>query len=199
MSISPIIDRLIQAFQILPGVGPKTAQRMVLFLLQRNIDGANRLASALDDAILNVQECSACRNLSESDLCNLCSDDRRDDGLLCVVEAVADIIAIEQAGGFNGYYFVLNGRLSPIDGVGPDELGLSQLVKRVNDLQPGEVIIATNPTVEGEATANYIQQLLENHVNSITRIAHGVPIGGELEYSDGGTIVHALQGRRTFV
>ncbi len=199
MSISPIIDRLIQAFQILPGVGPKTAQRMVLFLLQRNIDGANRLASALDDAILNVQECSACRNLSESDLCNLCSDDRRDDGLLCVVEAVADIIAIEQAGGFNGYYFVLNGRLSPIDGVGPDELGLSQLVKRVNDLQPGEVIIATNPTVEGEATAHYIQQLLENHVNSITRIAHGVPIGGELEYSDGGTIVHALQGRRTFV
>jgi recombination protein RecR len=135
--------------------------------------------------------------LCESDLCNYCQDTRRDDTVLCVVESPADILAIEHAGGFRGRYFVLHGRLSPIDGIGPDELGMDQLRARVQALGPQEVILATNPTVEGEATAHYISQLLRSDVATISRIAHGVPIGGELEYIDGGTIVHALQGRRS--
>ena len=199
MSVSPLVDRLIEAFQILPGVGPKSAQRMVLFLLQRSPEGAKRVYETLSEALTSIRECASCRNLCESEFCKICLDVRRDKDQLCVVESVADIIAIEQAGGFSGYYLVLHGRLSPIDGVGPDELRLGNLLDRVKSLQPREVIVATNPTVEGEATAHYIQQLLGSHVDVITRIAHGVPIGGELEYSDGGTIVHALQGRRTFV
>ena len=199
MGVSPLIDRLIEAFQILPGVGPKSAQRMVLFLLQRNPEGAKKLYETLSETLSSIGECASCRNLSESELCKICMDGRRDKDQLCIVESVADIIAIEQAGGFSGYYFVLHGRLSPIDGIGPEELELDKLLERVKNLLPREVIVATNPTVEGEATAHYIQQLLGSHVDVITRIAHGVPIGGELEYSDGGTIVHALQGRRTFV
>lgn len=197
MGISPLVDRLIEAFQILPGVGPKGAQRMVLHMLQRDRDGAARLAETLRETIANIGHCAACRNLSEGELCGVCRDPQRDDKLLCVVESPADIIAIEQAGGFRGRYFVLHGRLSPIDGIGPDDLGMDQLLQRVRELSPGEVIVATNPTVEGEATAHYIGQLLAAEVPVISRIAHGVPIGGELEYSDGGTIVHALQGRRS--
>lgn len=197
MGISPLIDRLIEAFQILPGVGPKGAQRMVLHLLQRDRDGAARLAEALRETIANIRHCSACRNLSEGELCKICADVRRDDRLLCVVESPADILAIEQAGGFRGRYFVLHGRLSPIDGIGPEDLGMDRLQQRVRELTPEEIIVATNPTVEGEATAHYIGQLLATEVSVISRIAHGVPIGGELEYSDGGTIVHALQGRRS--
>ena len=197
MGISPLVDGLIAAFQILPGVGPKGAQRMVLHLLQHDRDGASRIALALQETIANIGQCSACRNLSEDDLCAICRDSRRDDQLLCVVESPADVLAIEQAGGFRGRYFVLHGRLSPLDGVGPEDLGMDLLLQRARQLGLAEAIVATNPTVEGEVTAHYIGQMLESEVPVISRIAHGVPIGGELEYSDGGTIVHALQGRRS--
>ncbi len=195
--ISPLIDRLIEALQVLPGVGPKSAQRMALHVLQRNRDGAAQLAQLLDSAVQQVVHCEACRTLTEALRCRLCDDDQRDDLMLCVVESPADILAIEQAGGFQGRYFVLHGRLSPIDGVGPEDLALDHLQSRVQALRPQEVILATTPTVEGEATAHYIADLLKADVPTITRIAHGVPIGGELEYVDGGTIVHALQGRRS--
>ncbi len=196
MAASPLIERLVEAFQVLPGVGPKGAQRMVLYLLQRNRAGGRHLAEVLAEAVERVGECEDCRNLSEQPKCRICEDPRRDDELLCVVESAADILAIEQAGGYRGRYFVLHGHLSPIDGVGPDELGLDRLERRVRALGPKEVILATNPTVEGEATAHYISDMLGSLVPSITRIAHGVPLGGELEYIDGGTLVHALQGRR---
>lgn len=197
MPTSPLIDRLIEAFQVLPGVGPKSAQRMVLYLLQRNRAGGSHLAEVLVEAVERVGECETCRNLSEQPRCPLCSDPRRDDSLLCVVESAADVLAIEHAGGYRGRYFVLHGHLSPIDGVGPEALGLEALARRARELSPEEVIIATNPTVEGEATAHYISELLGDVVENVTRIAHGVPLGGELEYIDGGTLVHALQGRRS--
>jgi recombination protein RecR len=197
MAMSPLIDRLIEAFQVLPGVGPKGAQRMVLHLLQHNRSGGQMLAEVLAEAVVRVGECEDCRNLSEEARCRFCADPRRDDALLCVVESPADILAIERAGGFRGRYFVLHGHLSPIDGVGPEALGFDRLLERVNQLQPAEVILATNPTVEGEATAHYISEIISERVATITRIAHGVPLGGELEYIDGGTLVHALQGRRS--
>lgn len=198
MALSPLIDRLVEAFQILPGVGPKGAQRMVLHLLQHNRPGGQQLAEALAEAMTRVGRCQACRNFSEEEICRYCADERRDDDLLCILESPADILAIEQAGGFRGRYFVLHGHLSPIDGIGPEELGMDALLKRVEALGPVEVILATNLTVEGEATAHYIHDLLEGRVATISRIAHGVPLGGELEYIDGGTIVHAMQGRRNF-
>jgi recombination protein RecR len=197
MAMSPLIDRLIEAFQVLPGVGPKGAQRMVLYLLQRNRAGGSHLAAVLAEAVEAVGECDDCRNLTEGSRCRFCEDARRDDRVLCVVESPADILALEQAGGFRGRYFVLHGHLSPLDGVGPEELGLDRLESRVRALRPAEVILATNPTVEGEATAHYISDMLGELVPSVTRIAHGVPLGGELEYIDGGTLVHALQGRRS--
>jgi recombination protein RecR len=197
MAASPLIERLVEAFQVLPGVGPKSAQRMVLYLLQRNRSGGAHLAEVLAEAVEKVGQCETCRNLSEQPQCPLCTDPRRDDGLLCVVESPADILAIEHAGGYRGRYFVLHGHLSPIDGVGPEELGLDLLERRARALSPAEVILATNPTVEGEATAHYISELLDGIVDNVTRIAHGVPLGGELEYIDGGTLVHALQGRRS--
>ncbi|MFW6094676.1 MAG: recombination mediator RecR [Pseudomonadota bacterium] len=196
MSMSPLIERLVEAFQVLPGVGPKGAQRMVLYLLQRNRTGGRHLAEVLLEAVEQVGMCETCRNLSEQPRCRICEDERRDDAVLCVVESPADILAIEQAGGYRGRYFVLHGHLSPIDGIGPEELGLELLEQRVRALAPKEIILATNPTVEGEATAHYISELLEEQVANVTRIAHGVPLGGELEYIDGGTLVHALQGRR---
>jgi recombination protein RecR len=197
MSISPLIDRLIESFQVLPGVGPKGAQRMTLYLLQHNRSGAVRLAETLSEAIAQVGQCGHCRTLCETDVCLLCSDVRRSDEQLCIVESPADILAIDQAGGFRGRYFVLHGHLSPLDGVGPDELGMGLLQERIRLQQPREVILATNPTVEGQATAHYISDMLRGEVAEITRIAHGVPLGGELEYIDGGTLVHALQGRRS--
>lgn len=190
------IAQLIAALQILPGVGAKGAQRMTLQLLQRNRDGARRLALALSEAVDNIGECACCRTLTDQPECELCLDDRRDPNLLCIVESPADIWAIEQAGGYRGHYFVLHGHLSPIDGVGPEQLKLDLLQQRVAVLQPQEVILATNATVEGETTAHYIGNLVGDRVASVTRIAHGVPLGGELEFIDGGTIVHALQGRR---
>lgn len=191
-----LIDDLVSALQVLPGVGPKSAQRMALHLLQRNRQGGTHLGQILETAMKEVRQCTLCRNLTEGEICRLCSDDRRDNGLLCVVESPADVLAIEQAGGFRGYYFVLHGRLSPIDGMGPEQLGLQALQSRIAAIQPTEMILATNPTVEGEATAHYISRLVADRVPNISRIAHGVPLGGEIEYTDGGTLTHALQGRR---
>jgi recombination protein RecR len=191
-----LIDDLVSALQVLPGVGPKSAQRMALHLLQRNRQGGTKLGQILETAMSQVRQCSLCRNLTEAEVCRLCSDDRRDTDLLCVVESPADVLAIEQAGGFRGYYFVLHGRLSPIDGLGPEQLGLQALYDRIAQIKPKEMILATNPTVEGEATANYISRLVADLVPNISRIAHGVPLGGEIEYTDGGTLTHALQGRR---
>ncbi len=193
---SPLLERLVQALQVLPGVGPKSAQRMAFHLLQKKRDAGLRLAETLAQAVAEVGLCAGCRTLAETTLCRLCDNTKRDDRLLCVVESPADILAIEQTGSYSGRYFVLHGRLSPIDAVGPEELGLAQLLVKVQERQPEEVILATNPTVEGETTAFYIADLIKDEVSSISRIAHGVPIGGELEYVDGGTIVHALQGRR---
>ena len=198
MGISPVIDSLIEAFQILPGVGPKGAQRMVLHLLQHNREGGKRLAEVLEQAMAGVSRCERCRNFSEEPVCRFCADTRREDNTLCVLESPADILAIEQAGGYRGRYFVLHGHLSPIDGVGPEQLGMDLLSQRVRELAPEEVILATNLTVEGEATAHFIHDLLRDKVTQISRIAHGVPLGGELEFIDGGTIVHAMQGRRDF-
>jgi recombination protein RecR len=191
-----LIDDLVSALQVLPGVGPKSAQRMALHLLQRNRQGGTHLGQILETAMEAVRQCTLCRNLTEGEICRLCSDERRDNGLLCVVESPADVLAIEQAGGFRGYYFVLHGRLSPIDGMGPEQLGLQALQSRIAAIQPSEMILATNPTVEGEATAHYISRLVADQIPNISRIAHGVPLGGEIEYTDGGTLTHALQGRR---
>ena len=196
MRISPLIDRLIESLQAQPGVGPKTATRTALHLLQHNRPGAQALAAALAEAAQRVRRCRVCRTLTESDLCAICANPKRDASVLCIVESPSDIVAIEQAGGYRGRYFVLHGRLSPIDGVGPEELGLTELPAHVRSSGAAEVILATNPTVEGEATAHYIKESLHDSGTAVTRIAHGVPLGGELEYIDGGTIVHALQGRR---
>ena len=191
-----LIDNLIHALQVLPGVGPKSAQRMALTLLQRNRNGGTALGNVLLQAMESVKRCAVCQNLTESDVCRVCSDTRRDATMLCVVESPADVLAIEQAGGYRGFYFVLHGRLSPIDGIGPEQLGLDRLQSRIQEIAPQEVILATNPTVEGEATAHYISRMVAGAVNKISRIAHGVPLGGEIEYTDGGTLTHALQGRR---
>lgn len=193
------IDTLISALQVLPGVGPKSAQRMALHLLLRERDSGDALAHAMHVAMRDVRQCNLCRNLTEQDICGLCKDHKRDASLLCVIESPADILAIEQAGGYRGFYFVLNGRLSPLDGIGPDQLGVDQLVSRIEQLRPNELVLATNPTVEGEATAHFIAQLVGDSVPNISRIAHGVPLGGEIEYTDGGTLTHALQGRRNIV
>lgn len=195
MSFSPLIRRLIDGLRGLPGVGPKTAQRMALHLLERDRDVARHLAEALSAAMDGVGYCSRCRTLSEHDVCAICSDPRRDSSLLCVLQSPADVWAVEQAGGFGGRYFVLKGQLSPIDGLGPEEIGIPALLQAVERGEVAEVILATNPTVEGEATAHYIANLLKPRGIKVSRIAHGVPLGGELEYIDGGTLAHALAGR----
>ena len=197
MRISPLIDRLIESLQAQPGVGPKTATRTALHLLQHNRAGALALSTALAEAAEQVQRCRSCRTLTESELCTICANPKRDSGALCIVESPSDIVAIEQAGGFDGRYYVLHGRLSPIDGIGPEELGLDTLAEHIRANGTTEVILATNPTVEGEATAHYVKESLRGSTANVTRIAHGVPLGGELEYTDGGTIAHALQGRRS--
>lgn len=196
MRFGPLIDQLMEALQCLPGVGPRSAQRMTLHLLERDRAGGRHLAQVLAEALERVGRCERCRNLSETPLCPVCANPRRDDRTLCVVETPADVLAIEQAGGYSGRYFVLLGRLSPIDGIGPEELGLDALIRRVHDEGIREVILATNPTVEGEATAYFITERLREPGITVTRIAHGVPLGGELEYVDGGTLLHALQGRK---
>ncbi len=193
---SPLIRELLEALRCLPGVGPRSAQRMALHMLERDRKGAQRLAKALMDAVENVGRCQRCRTLCESDLCHICKNPGRDNAQLCVVESPSDVIALEQAGGFAGRYFVLMGRLSPIDGIGPSDIGVDELLSQVESSNISEVILATNPTVEGEATAHYIADALKASGVSTTRIAHGVPLGGELEFVDGGTLAHALAGRR---
>ena len=196
MSASPLIRRLMEALRCLPGVGNKTAQRMAYHLLERDRDGGRRLAQALLKAMDEVGKCRDCRTLCESDLCPFCASAKRDASLLCVVETPVDIDAIEQATDFRGRYFVLMGHLSPLDGIGPQQLGLDQLSERFAAGELKEVILATNPTIEGEATAQYISELAQERGIRTTRIAHGVPVGGELEYIDSGTLSHAFSGRR---
>lgn len=185
-----------EALRCLPGVGNKTAQRMAYHLLERDREGGRRLAQALLKAMDEVGKCCDCRTLCESDRCSLCGSATRDTSLLCVVETPADIDAIEQATDFRGRYFVLMGHLSPLDGIGPQQLGLDQLSERFAGGELKEVILATNPTIEGEATAQYISELAREQGIRATRIAHGVPVGGELEYIDSGTLSHAFSGRR---
>lgn len=196
MKYSPSLARLIEALRILPGVGPKSAQRMAFHLLERDRDGARALSRALAEAADNVGHCRRCRMLTDGELCTVCSAPQRDDSLLCVVESPADVAAVEQSGGYRGRYFVLMGHLSPLDGVGPDELGVAQLEALLDEGTIREVILATNPTVEGEATAHFLGELVARRGIRASRIAHGVPVGGELEYVDGGTLAHALAGRQ---
>lgn len=196
MNYSPLLGRLIESLRVLPGVGPKSAQRAAFHLLERDRDGALALAEALLAAVKGVGHCSRCRMLTEEHLCRVCAAGNRDASLLCVVETPADVIAIEQATGFRGRYFVLMGHLSPLDGIGPAQLGLDLLESRLREGDVKELILATNPTVEGEATAQFVGELGRVHGIRATRIAHGVPIGGELEYVDGGTLAHAFTGRQ---
>lgn len=196
MAASPLLNRLITALRCLPGVGPKSAQRMALHLLERDRDGGRRLVEALQAALDGIGHCRLCRDLSETDVCALCANPRRDRSLLCVIETPADVLAVEQATGFQGVYFVLMGHLSPLDGIGPAELGLEALETRLDAGDIRELILATNPTVEGEATAYYLAELARERGIRATRIAHGVPLGGELESVDGGTLAHAFAGRR---
>ncbi len=196
MKFSPALNNLIDALRCLPGVGPKSAQRMSLHLLERDREGASALAEALREAVDRIGHCSRCRNFTELDICEICSDTRRDAATICVVETPADVLAVEQSGSYRGLYFVLMGHLSPIDGIGPAEIGLDRFQQRVLDEGITEVILATNPTVEGEATAYYVTDMLQGQGVSVSRIAHGVPLGGELEYVDGSTLAHAFSGRR---
>lgn len=196
MNFSPTLQNLIDALRCLPGVGPKSAQRMTLHLLERDREAALHLASALRDAVEKIGHCRQCRNFTELEICEICSDPKRDNSVICVVETPADVLAIEQSGSFHGLYYVLMGRLSPIDGIGPAEIGLDLFQQRVVDDGIEEVILATNPTVEGEATAYYLIDMLHPVGVRVSRIAHGVPLGGELEFVDGSTLAHALSGRR---
>ena len=191
------IDQLIDALRILPGVGVKSAQRMALQLLEKNREGAFKLAEAVNEAATKVGKCQQCRTLTEHNLCDICSDPSRSDSQLCVVENPADLFAIEQAGGYRGKYFVLLGHLSPIDGIGPEQLGIDKLIERLQSKQVNELILATNLTVEGEATAHFIADKAKSLGVEVSRIAYGVPMGGELEYVDGGTLNLALQSRKT--
>jgi recombination protein RecR len=195
MFSSPLIEELVEAFRCLPGVGPKSAQRMAFYLLERNRQGGQQLSAALDEALSKVGHCSRCRTLTEEPECRICRDPSRHGSLLCIVESPADVHAIEQMGSYKGHYFVLMGHLSPIDGIGPEQLGLPDLLARLADKQVTEVILACNPTVEGEATAYYIAEQIKSFPLVISRIAHGVPVGGELEFVDGSTLSHAFKGR----
>lgn len=190
-----LLEQLIDALRVLPGVGQKSAQRMAYHLLERERDGGEKLAGVLAEAMARIGHCRRCRDFSESELCPTCANPARDGSELCVVESPADRLAIEQATGYRGLYFVLQGRLSPLDGIGPSELGLDQLAARLAEGEVRELIIATNPTVEGEATAHYLAQLARQAKLRPSRLAHGVPLGGELEYVDRGTLSHAFGSR----
>lgn len=197
MFLSPLVSELVEALRVLPGVGPKSAQRMALNLLERNRNGGARLADVLVRAMEQVRECTDCQNLTEQTRCHICESSTRDRSLLCVVENPVDLLAIESSGSFRGVYFVLKGHLSPLDGIGPKELGIPRLLARVRAGEISEMILATNPTVEGEATAHYLRESLRDQsALVISRIAHGVPMGGELEFVDGNTLAHALAGRK---
>lgn len=199
MAESGLLEKLIQAFCCLPGVGPKSAQRMAFHLLQRDRGGAGHLARTLQSAVAEIGQCSECRTLTELPVCRTCQDSARDRTVLCIVESPADVYAVVQATVFKGLFFVLHGHISPLDGVGPEELGLKQLDARLATGEVEELILATGTTVEGEATAHYINDLARRHSVRATRIAQGVPLGGELEYIDSGTILHAFTGRKEFL
>lgn len=196
MSVSPLIGQLIETLRCLPGVGPKSAQRMAFHILERDREGGRKLARVLLEAVEKIGHCRDCRTFTEEEVCSLCRRGGRDRSLLCVVETPADVQAVEQSTGFQGLYFVLMGHLSPLDGIGPAELGLDQLARRLDEGEVKEIILATNSTVEGEATAHYLGDMARERGIRATRIAHGVPLGGELEYIDGGTLSHAFAGRR---
>jgi len=192
---SPLLEQLIEALRFLPGVGPKSAQRMAFQLLERGRQNGKRLAEILASAMEDIGHCEQCRTFSETPLCRLCGAAQRDNSLLCIVETPIDVVAVEQMGGFKGLYFVLMGHLSPLDGIGPEQIGMSALSQRLSQGLVKEIILATNPTVEGEATAHYISEHVKQYGVKVTRIAHGVPLGGELEYIDSGTLAHAFAGR----
>ena len=196
MKHAAALAALIDALRALPGVGPKGAQRMAFHLLQDARPAARGLSQALAQALERIGRCSRCRMLTEGELCAICEQPSRDAATLCIVESPADVVAIEQSGGYRGRYFVLMGHLSPLDGVGPQELGIQELETQLQQGSVREVILATNPTVEGEATAHFLSELVRSHGIKASRIAHGVPVGGELEYVDGGTLAHALAGRQ---
>jgi recombination protein RecR len=197
VAYSPLLDQLLQALRCLPGVGTRTAQRMAFHLLERDREGARALVAALAEGIDKIGECESCRMLSEDTLCWICASSNRDRSMLCVVESPADVIAIEESGIYRGRYFVLQGRLSPLDGIGPDELGLALLEQHLDQGETTELIMATSSTVEGEATAAYLGGLARARQVKVSRIAHGVPIGGELEYVDRSTLSRAITGRNT--
>ncbi len=196
MAVSPLIGQLIEALRCLPGVGPRSAQRMAYHLLERDRNGARQLSVVLREAADQIGHCSQCRTLTEKTLCEICASPRRERGQLCVVETPTDVEALEQATAFGGVYFVLMGHLSPLDGIGPEDIGLDILARRLREGEIRELILATNPTVEGEATAHYIAEMAAPLGIKVTRIAHGVPVGGELEYVDTSTLSHAFEGRR---
>ena len=191
-----LLAQLIQSFKILPGIGEKSAQRMAFYLLEKNREGGNNLAKLISTSMEQIRNCSICRNLTEEVVCEICSNEKRDKNLLCVVENPTDVIAIESSGSFKGKYFVLMGRLSPIDGVTPENLGIPILIERINNSDLKEIIIATSPTVEGDATSFYINDQIKDETILVSRIAYGVPMGGELEYVDNTTLSRAIQGRR---
>lgn len=197
MQFSPLVSELMDALRVLPGVGPKSAQRMALHLLERNREGALKLSAVLEKAMRDIRHCQQCRTLTEAELCGICAGSSRDRSLLCVVENPIDVLAVEQSGSYRGLYFVLMGHLSPLDGIGPNELGIPLLLERVAQGEIKELIVATNPTVEGEATSHYIREALRDRPIVVSRIAHGVPMGGELEFVDGNTLARALAGRRS--
>ena len=197
MKHSPHLARLIEALRVLPGVGPKSAQRMAFHLLQDGRAGARSLTDALQAALTTVRRCQRCRMLTEDALCSICAATQRDAALLCAVESPADVVAIESSGSYRGRYFVLMGHLSPLDGVGPEQLGVRELEAILAEGAVRELILATNSTVEGEATAHFLSELAMRRGVRASRIAHGVPVGGELEYVDGGTLAHALAGRQS--
>lgn len=191
-----LLGQLIQDLCYLPGVGPKSAQRMAFYLLQRNRDGAKRLAETLLESLNKVTRCKSCRNLTDQMICSICSNQGRDHSVVCIVETPADVWAVDQAAVFGGVFFVLHGHLSPLDGIGPDELGLDLLEQRLENKEIKEIILATNSTVEGEATAQLISEIAKRSHVQASRIAHGVPMGGELEYIDSSTLTHAFKGRK---
>ena len=195
---SPLVSELIQALRVLPSVGPKSAQRMALHLLERNRQGGEHLAEVLAKAMQEVQHCQQCRTLTEQKICQICANHARDHHVLCVVESPADILAIEQSGSYSGLFFVLAGHLSPLDGIGPQELGIPLLINRIKQEGIEELVLATNATVEGEATAHYIREVCKQYAVKVTRIAHGVPLGGELEMVDSHTLARALSQRQSY-
>lgn len=197
MPTPSLLDGLIEALRCMPGIGRKSAQRIAYQLLERDRDGARKLAGALMQAMDQIGYCGRCRTFSETSICHLCNSQSRDRSLLCVVESPADVCAVEETG-YKGLYFVLMGHLSPLDGIGPEDLGLEQLETLLAQGETKEVILATNPTVEGEATAHFISDIVRRHALQVTRIAHGVPMGGELEYIDSNTLSRAISGRRAF-